>query len=289
MNRYVMIFPVIIILLFMVPSIAFGQENAVSTLSDSVVDFDEFSDEIKKLEEPVIITQSNQMNDLVFDGKWTDNREWKQSAYNGWKFNDGHGIILRSAHQGNNVYFLVDFISDRTIDTNTDRAMICLESNNEKNLIAEKNAHCFIATMNNKNPITLQGGSISKIAGNFKKIIAENVTAIGTVSDFKDRYSAIPHSSYEFKIPTELVGRHNEYGLYVAVYDFHSNKLYSWPRNIELENNFTIPSPSKWGIMISPDKSLPEFEFPILLSILSITFIIFTARTKRSLFKMNLY
>ncbi len=167
--------------------------------------------------------------------------------------------------------------------------MICLESNNEKNLIAEKNAHCFIATMNNKNPIILQGGSISKIAGNFKKIITENVTAIGTVSDFKDRYSQIPHSSYEFKIPTELIGRYNEYGLYVAVYDFNSNKLYSWPRDIELENNFTIPSPSEWGVMISVDKSLPEFEFPIFLSIASITFIVMITRVKQSHFKINLY
>lgn len=273
----------------MIPSLSFGSEysNSDVQLSETSKDFGEIDDE-KKIEKPVLITQSSRMDRVILDGKWTDDREWKESTYNGWKFDDGSGIILRSAHQEDYIYFLVDFISDRNADKNTDRAMICLDSNNEKNSTAEKNSYCFIATLFNNNSIVLQGGSPSAISGNFKKIITENVITVGTMSDLKDRYSPIPHTSYEFKIPTELVGRSNEYGLYVAVYDFHNDKLYSWPRSIEPENNFTIPSPSEWGVMISPDHSLPEFEFPIIISILSITTILVIARTKLYLFKINL-
>lgn len=278
----------ILFLLFMMPNLSLGSEDYNVLLSDPLKDSSEI-DEDEKIEEPVLITQSSRMDKVILDGKWTDDIEWKESTYNGWKFYDGNGIILRSAHQKDYIYFLVDFISDRTADTNTDRGMICLESDNEKKIIAKKNAYCFIATLSSNDSIVLQGGSPSAISGNFKKIFADNVVTVGTMSDHKDRYSPITHTSYEFKIPTELVGRSNEYGLYIAVYDFHNDKLYSWPRSIELENNFTIPSPSEWGVMISPDHTLPEFEFPIIISILSIIVIIVITRTKPYIFKINLY
>lgn len=74
----------------------------------------------------------------------------------------------------------------------------------------------------------------------------------------------MPHITYEFKIPVDLVGRSNEYQFYVAVYE-SDNYVLTWPKYITLENNFTIPPPSSWGTMISPDKSLPEFHFVYLV------------------------
>ncbi len=113
-------------------------------------------------------------------------------------------------------------------------------------------------------------------------LVAAAESIVGGVSDGHDRYNKVPHSSYEFKIPVELIGKNIEYGLYIAIYDFHENRVYSWPKGIILENNFKIPSPQKWGTMISLDKTLPEFEIPIMITILSLSSIVIISRFSKS-------
>ena len=117
--------------------------------------------------------------------------------------------------------------------------------------------------------------------GNFKKISNHpDFIAMSDVSNENDRYSKIPHASYEFKIPIELVDRSNIYGFHIAVYDDYSKTVYSWPQNATTDSQFTIVSPSKWGELVSPDKSLPEFDVPILLAGLAFLPIIFLSRLK---------
>ena len=241
------------------------------------------------LEEPVIITKSGYVERTIVDGKWSNGREWKESADEGWYFEDGNALILRSAHQDEYIYFLVDFVSDRTPNTNMDRATLCLDSNNDKNKISESDDYCFVTSLQRNSAIVLQGGSPSALDGNFKRIYPQNVFAAGTMSDHHDRYSAIPHSSYEFKIPTELVGRHAEYGLYIALYDSQNDALYSWPRYIELPNNFQIPPPNQWGELVSPDKTLPEFNLPLLVVMLALSTLILLTKTKGIKIMKNLY
>jgi hypothetical protein len=241
------------------------------------------------LEDPVIITESNEVIQIIFDGKWTSDREWKQSAADGWLFYDGNGIVFRSSHDRDNLYFLVDFISDRSSDRKSDRAIICLDGNNDKTNISENNDYCFIASLGSNTPIILKGGSKSAINGHFDRIFYDGVIVAGSMSDYADRYSPISHTSYEFKIPTELVGRYSEYGLYIAVYNYDENNIYPWPRNIKLENNFTIPPPSVWGEMISVDKSLPEFNMPTLLMVLSLALLLVFTKVKNTKTMKNLY
>ena len=241
------------------------------------------------LEEPVLITQSGYIENVIVDGKMSNGREWKESTDEGWYFSDGNAMILRSAHQDEYIYFLVDFVSDRTIDKNMDRAMLCLDTNNDKSKISQNDDYCFVTSMQRNSVMVLQGGTESALDGNFKKIYPENVFGAGTASDKHDRYSAIPHSTYEFKIPTELVGRHAEYGLYVALYDNHNDVLYSWPRYIELQNNFQVPPPSQWGELVSIDKSLPEFNLPLVLVIVTFTILIVLTKTKGIKTMKNLY
>ncbi len=99
------------------------------------------------------------------------------------------------------------------------------------------------------------------------------------MSDKEDRYSKIPHTSYEFKIPTELVGRSSNYGFYAGVYDADSGLIYSWPESIRLDT-FEIPSPSKWGDLVSPDKSLPEFGLPLMVIFSAFVTIIIISKLK---------
>ena len=102
-----------------------------------------------------------------------------------------------------------------------------------------------------------------------KKIEHSEFVGIGTISDDQNRYTKTPHSSYEFKIPTDLVGRSDNYGIFVSVYDYESNSVYSWPIGIQSDVE-KIPSPSTWGNLVSPDKSLPEFDIPLLIIISSL-------------------
>ncbi len=166
-------------------------------------------------------------------------------------------------------------------------------------IVFDSDDYCFIVQLEDKNLIDellnrqdnfiVQGDSQSKSFEELEKIKVKDFVGIGTMSDKEDKYSEISHASYEFKIPIELIGRSDNYGFYVNVFDASSNVVYSWPEDIKLES-FDIPSSSLWGNLISPDKSLlenagdePEYFFVIPLVVIisaGIFFIIF--KKKRS-------
>jgi hypothetical protein len=207
-------------------------------------------------EEPILVLESNAFRDI--DGKWTFVSEWKESGDTQLSYNNGGKLILRTAHDRNYIYVLVDHVGDTSPNKGKDRATICLNGNS-KNTKPEKDDYCFIVTLGRINPVVLQGGSPSIVKSNFKRIFETGFEGMGGVT-VTDRYSVIPHVTYEFKIPVDLVGRSNEYQFYVAVYE-SDNYVLTWPKYITLKSNFAIPPPSNWGTMISPDKSLPEFHF----------------------------
>jgi len=214
--------------------------------------------------EPIMITESQDMSEIIFDGKWTHMTEWKRSSLNTLSYDDGTRIQLRSAHQDDFIYFFVDVVTDIQPEKGTDRTIICLDTNNDKSSIANADDYCFVVTLDRKSSFVFQGGSPLRFNSNFKTISTpEGFVGIGNVSDQNDRYNKIPHPSYEFKIPTDFVGRSNNYGIYVGVFDSYSNKMYSWPQDISIDRPFQIPSPSRWGDLVSPDNSLPEFELPV--------------------------
>ncbi|MEK6870640.1 MAG: hypothetical protein AABX09_03790, partial [Thermoproteota archaeon] len=92
---------------------------------------------------------------------------------------------------------------------------------------------------------------------------------------------------------TELVGRSDNYGFYVNVFDDSSNVVYSWPEDIKLES-FDIPSPLLWGNLISPDKSLLEnsesesVDFVILFVMVSVIVLVILAVIFFIIFKKKL-
>jgi hypothetical protein len=229
--------------------------------------------------ESIMITQSDVMNKVIFDGKWTYFYEWKRSGLTDLSYDDGTKIELRTAHQDNFIYVFIDNISDTSIDKGADSATICFDTKDEKILQADSNDYCFVATLDGNSSFTLQGGSPLGINSNFKKIYnPPGFIGISSVSDINDHYTDVPHTSYEFRIPTDLVGRSDMYGFYVGVYDSHSNKIHSWPKSITTDSLLKIPSPSKWGDLVSPDKSLPEFPWPVLVMVSSLAIITFMTR-----------
>ena len=228
--------------------------------------------------EPIMITKSSDLNQVTFDGKWTHTTEWKRSSENLARYDQGT-VYLRTAHQGNFVYVFLDVAIDTHLDKETDKAIICFDTENDKTEFANSDDYCFIATLGKKTGSTLQGGS-SLDTNDFQNIQnPEGFIGIGAVSDENDRYSKIPHTSYEFRIPTDLIGRSDNYGYYVGVYDDFTNTTYSWPIEIVLDE-FKIPSPKLWGEIISPDKSLPEFEWAIMAMLPAFILVIFITKLK---------
>ena len=231
--------------------------------------------------EPIKITISPGMDKIIFDGKWTYFTEWKASSLDTLHYDDGMIIILRTAHQNNFIYVFVDVVSDTHLDKNADRAMVCLDASNDKNKISDTDDYCFLAILEGKSAFVYQGGSLVELNSDFKKIPTPGgFIGTGGVSDKNDRYSLIPHASYEFRIPTDLVGRSNNYGFYLSVYDAHTNKVYSWPQNLIVDKNIQIPNPSNWGEMVSPDSSLPEFESSMFILVPAFLIVVYITKSR---------
>lgn len=218
-------------------------------------------------------------NELIFDGIWTHHTEWKPTSLEKIKTENGD-IYLRFAHQDNFVYFLIDAVADKTPDKNSDKAIICFDLINDKTLFANDDDYCFISVLGKSIGHTIQGGSYISSQNYFKKIPNhEDFIGIGNVSNENDRYSMIPHTSYEFRIPTDLINRSNIYGFYVGVFDQSELQTYSWPQSAT--SHYTkIPSPSTWGNLISPDKSLPEFNLPLFYVIIGFVGILIITQSK---------
>ena len=228
--------------------------------------------------ESILISISNSMDKIIFDGKWTNELEWKESSWD--PISSSYGTLhLRTAHQGDFIYILLDTVDDQTIDHISDRAVVCIDGKNDKTIIPNSDDYCFFVALDGKQGFVYQGGSSLSLNGNFKKISnTEGFIGVGSKSDQNDKYSKIPHTSYEFKIPLNLFDRSNIYGFYVLVFDASTNQYYSWPTGIIPNGAFDIPSPSKWGELVSPDKSIPEFNLPLLAFIPALFLVIYFTR-----------
>jgi hypothetical protein len=224
------------------------------------------------------ITISSSMKNVIFDGKWTFTSEWKESSLAGFAVG-----TIRVAHFENFVYVMIDATSLTKFEKNSDRAMVCFDTKDDKSLIPNSDDYCFTTTLGSSTAITLQGGSDLTFNSNFKKILSpEGLIAVGGISDDNDRYTPIRHQSYEFKIPTDLIGRSDKYGFYVSVFDTYSNKIYSWP-DMQQDSPLKIPSPKTWGMLWSPDESLPEFPYPFIALIVSLSFLLYLAKFNKKI------
>jgi len=221
------------------------------------------------------------MDKVLFDGKWTFPQEWKQSSLTE-TWDPGH-IVIRTAHLDNYIYVMLDALADTTIDNTKDYAMVCFDTKSDQSVKPDSNDYCFKILLGSNKAFTLQGSESGefKSAGNHKDLIA-----VGGTSDENDRYSRVPHPTYEFRIPIELLERTNTYGIYLQVFDHSNATKYTWPS--EIDSNDYIPSPAKWGIIYSPDKSLPEYDLPILVLLLgSLSAVILTKSKKLNLFYLK--
>lgn len=215
------------------------------------------------------------MNQVQFDGKWSFETEWKSSSLNNYYFDNGNTlVILRTAHQDEYVYVFIDMINDEVIDKGEDRVTICFDTSNDKTQAPNDDDYCFNTVLDSGPGNIYQGD-----ATNLKQIQNHpDYIGLSTSSDNNDRYSGVPHPGYEFRIPINLIGRSPVYGFYFEAYDKNTNKLYTYPES----DSSLMQSPVSWGEIYSPDKSLPEFDLPVVMLLPLIGLVIIMTRKLRS-------
>jgi len=228
------------------------------------------------------ITESGSMQNVIFDGKWTFEQEWKASALE--QIETPHAFTyIRTAHQDDFIYVMLDVANDKQ-PSQDDIGIVCFR-NLENNTMDMSDGHCF-----QTNPINTKAKTVKWQASSQSFIEVQNpegLVFVGGVSDQNDRYSKTPHPSYEFKIPVEFLGRYDRYGFFVGVYDSETHSSYTWPENINVDLSSELPSTSTWGMIISPDKSLPEYPIPILVLGVTVMAVILLSLKNRILFVTN--
>lgn len=233
--------------------------------------------------EEILIAASKFTDEIIFDGDWTFTKEWKPASETIISFENGHRLAIKTAHDYDNIYVLIDFISDRHVERFGDRGIVCIDSKLNRGEVMEKDDYCFMVALGSDKPTTHQGGSLLATQGFLKRV--ENhpdLIAIGGISSEHDRYSKVPHSLYEFKIPIEIFERSDVYGFYVGAFDSKTGVVYSWPKDATNEKYPFIPFPKVWGKLISPDKSIPEFELPFLILIPAFAVIILLTKLRKN-------
>ena len=77
--------------------------------------FSEGLDYSPTMYEPIKVTISNTFDDVIYDGEWSFKQEWKASSLDSFRFNE-NDLILRTAHQDDYMYVLIDVLGDVTND-----------------------------------------------------------------------------------------------------------------------------------------------------------------------------
>ena len=209
-------------------------------------------------DEPIKTTISSSMPNVQFDGEWTFGYEWKQSSYHKFTFDKKDAIILRTAHQDKFLYIMIDYLIDFTNDHIADRAVVCF-GGDDTSSVADESDWCYAVSRESGNGHTLQGGSPIYQTSHFNLVKNHpDFVAHGGTSGEYDRYVAKPHAAYEFRIPIEQIGFQDEYGFFVQVYD--GNDVKTYPKEFSGKFPQKIPSPVKWGKIVSPDHSISNYD-----------------------------
>lgn len=236
----------------------------------------------------IFTTLRGGVDSIIWDGKWNFLQEWKPMSEDILRFNDGNELSVETGHDRENLYVFLDFVTQHVFSKHSDYGLVCIVANQTSELHPQNDDYCFLSPLGSYNPLTFHGGGDLAETNYFVQIKNDpNLIAVGGISDVNDRYSSIPHTSYEFKIPISVIGRSDIYGFYVAVYNSHDRLSYSWPQNITSNSFPTVPPPSSWGQLISPDKTLPEFPYPVITLLASMLTIIYLSKNISILIRKN--
>jgi len=207
-------------------------------------------------DEPIKTSYAD-MENIQIDGEWTYRSEWKPTSFDKFSYDKEDAIVLRTAHQDKFFYVFIDHLADFTNDHIADRAIVCFDGYDTSS-IADESDWCYAVSRGSSNGHTLQGGSPIYQTSHFNLVKNHpDFVAHGGTSGENDRYVVPPHAAYEFRIPIEQIGFQDEYGFFIQVFD--GNDVKTYPKEFSGKFPQKIPSPAKWGKLISPDHSISDW------------------------------
>ena len=217
----------------------------------------------------------------VIDGKYSSEREWSHTSERRYEYDDGTKLVLRAAHDREEIYIMINMVSDVTRDTQKDQAIICFDTAVNGGDRPDADDYCFGASFGGS-LISYRGGSSSESTNYLTEINnPDGIEMKAGLSSAYDRYSPTPHLAYELKIPADSLKRTDVYGFYVSAFNSSNKTAYNWPLSITQGDSTFISPPSEWGKLISPDKSLPEFPVVNAVLFAGIVMLVTTMITKR--------
>ena len=151
---------------------------------------------------------------------------------------------------------MVNYLTDFTYNHIADRAIVCFDGYDTSSM-ADESDWCYAVSRESGNGHTLQGGSPIAQTSHFNLVKNHpDFVAHGGTSGENDPYVTAPHATYEFRIPIEQIGFQDEYGFFVQVFD--GNDVKTYPKEFSGKYPQKIPSPTKWGKIFSPDRTISE-------------------------------
>jgi hypothetical protein len=211
----------------------------------------------------------------IIDGKWTVEGEWGRSTERLFIYDDDSKIAIRLAHDRENIYVLLDMVSDTTIDSG-DKGAVCFDTSANGGK-PDNDDYCFVA---------MPDGTYETYTGSADTFSATDTLAgvemKAGISDAFDRYSKVSHMAYELKVSIGSLNRTDVFGFYTAVFDAGKKITYTWPIASSTTDDIDIKEPAEWGRMISPDKSIPEFPTAGIVFAISTVLAIITLKKLKS-------
>ncbi|MEM2760586.1 MAG: hypothetical protein QXU32_02720 [Nitrososphaerales archaeon] len=244
------------------------------------------------LDERVISIPFNTFSIPTIDGAWTTEFEWV--AAKGWyiHYDNSGEMILKTTHDTEYIYVLLELISDE-VRNDKDMALICFDTKADGGDAPQEDDYCFIVYMSGTTLVE-RGNSVD-----YDEIpITDGIIMKGGMSADKSPYYVEPHTSFEFRIPVDIIGPSERYGFYALVLNADTGSIsdedqeephvvptcgiqYDWPGEYGEQGLISDPNclrapPSKWGTLVSPTGTIPEFPMPVIVltSILATTILI---------------
>ncbi|MGH9923179.1 MAG: hypothetical protein ACRD38_10540, partial [Nitrososphaerales archaeon] len=127
----------------------------------------------------------------VIDGKYSSEREWSHTSERRYEYNDGTKLVLRAAHDREEIYIMINMVSDVTRDTQKDQAIICFDTAVNGGDRPDSDDYCFSASLGGS-LVSYRGGGTSENTNYLTKTSdPEGIEMKAGLSSTFDRYSPI--------------------------------------------------------------------------------------------------
>lgn len=195
------------------------------------------------------------MNPVTMDGKWTNPQEWTDASESRMVPQLWNGTAyVRTKHDADYVYVLVDYISDTILGAG-DYCTLRFDTKGDGGNAPHEDDYSFVFEW-----LTVGSSSFQMRQGvgySWGVLVLDPIGATAK-SDCKpsvDPYLEAAHMVYEFKIPLALFGSSVNSRVCVDAQDrYPSGITMLWP------NTFNTEWPSTWGKLAISTVPIPEFS-----------------------------